>query len=84
MTCQYQMLKRILTFCKQYNADLNGAVVNGMIADACQEALDDMDYKQQMVIKAHKASLQKNIHNMGDKGALELLAAISFYVGGGR
>jgi len=78
---EYQVLKRFLYNVKDYTDRINTAQANGMIQDACEHVYDnDLDVRERRDIRAAKTMLVDNVHNLGERGALELLAAIGDYM----
>lgn len=71
---EYKAMKRILMH-QRDNGKLHGNVVVGIIQDACLDAYDDLDIVEKRYLNKNKRILMQT-KNIGDGGALELLAAI--------
>jgi uncharacterized LabA/DUF88 family protein len=67
---------------KEYTDRLNGTQANAMIQDACVTAYAGMEDKPQRHIKDASNMIQAHVHNIGDKGALELIAALGDLMNG--
>jgi len=83
---EYQELKRYLFAVKDYTNRLTAIDANSMIQDACVDALDKMDEAERMVIERQCRWLVDNAKDsgqrLGERGALETLAAIGDYLNG--
>ena len=70
--------KQRLYAIKDVSRDLNGTMVNGMIADANRAAYDSLDDADRAHIRDAVSLLQANIEPpFGDAMALELLSAVA-------
>jgi hypothetical protein len=76
-----QVLKRFLYNVKDYTDRINAAQANTMIQDACEDVYrGDLDVTQKRHIRQCKDLLIDNVKNLGERGALELLAALGDYM----
>ena len=76
----YQMMKRMLFAAKDYTDRIDGAEVNGMIQDACGDALTELEDDERTHVLDAAETVKANCNRLGDKGALELLAALGDYL----
>jgi len=79
---EYQELKRFLFNVKDISPRINGAEVNRMITDACEDAYQDTDIVERRRLRREVETLITNVPGLGRRGALELLAAVGDYLNG--
>jgi sRNA-binding protein len=72
----YQVLKRYMYAMKDFSERIDGNGVNGMIADAHQAAYDSLPLSDRRWVEAASKRLQSKCKNLGEKGALEVLATL--------
>jgi hypothetical protein len=72
----YRSLKRFLYAVPEFSKRINRNEVNTMIQDACEDAYNDLDCIQKGYVRDAKNLLVANVKELGEKGALELLAAL--------
>jgi len=72
----WQTLKRYMYAMKDYSDRINGAGVNGLIADSCQAAYDSLGPEDKANIDAACQVLINNCRKLGKQGALEVLATL--------
>jgi hypothetical protein len=75
-------MKRLLFARKDLDPNLDGKEVNTIIQDASQAAFDKLCDGDKLVVNENAKRLADKCNGMSHKSALELLAAVSFYVGG--
>jgi hypothetical protein len=76
----YQQLKRLVFSLKDYSERINGAEANQMVQDACQDAFEGLDDQQRAHVDTACKLIQANVHRLGDKGTLELIAALGDFI----
>ena len=75
-------IKRLLFASHEYHPDVNLATCNTMIYEAGEEAFEALMPDEQKVLEREVQHLMDEIPRLTRTGALELLAAISEFVGG--
>lgn len=81
---EYRDLKRFLFAAKEYSDRLTGIEANALVQDSCEAAYRDLDRKQHRHVSQAKDMLVTHVRNLGDKGALELIAALGDYLNNGK
>jgi hypothetical protein len=76
-----QAYKRILATYRD-NKALDGKEMNSMITDSCEQAFEKLDVTDQYYVKKNQDILVKQVKDLGEKSALELLAAVGDYLNG--
>jgi len=72
----YQVLKKYLYALSSYSDRATGGEVNNLIRDVHRLALESLDEKDRMWIEAESLELQSKVKNLGEVGALEVLATL--------
>jgi hypothetical protein len=78
---EYAVIKRLLFARAEYDPCFNLGTANNMITEACVSAFDGLDVTDRRHISEASQSLRDHASNLGEKGALILLAAVAPYVG---
>jgi hypothetical protein len=73
---EYQTMKRLLFARKDFDPNLGTNGVNRIIHDSCQAALDRTEGLERDYLLASLETLKTKCKQMGDLGALELLATL--------
>jgi len=81
---EYQQLKRFIFAAREYTDRLTGIEANALVQDACEDAYKKLDSQQHRHVSQAKDMLVTHVRNLGDKGALELLAALGDYMNNGK
>lgn len=55
---------------------------NTIIQDACEDAYKELDDCDRVHVRAAVSKLKQTFNGLGDRGALELLAALAFHMDG--
>lgn len=79
---EYQNFKRLLFSLKKYSDRITIKDANSMIQDSCEDAYNNMEGIDRKHVRDAKDILVATIKDMGDKSALELLAAIGDHLNG--
>lgn len=79
---EYQVLKRLLFARKDIDPDFDGRDANTIIQDSCMAAVMRLEPNDRDWILAEAAKLETACHWLGEKGSLEVLAAIAPYLNG--
>ena len=79
---EYKSLKTTLASKKKADPNLNGRKVITLIQDSCEKAMDKLDPTSNYWVKVEADRLTDSMKGLGERGALELLAAISFVLPG--
>ena len=81
MKTEYQMMKTLCQEAARLSPEHTAATANGIIGQACEDAYEDLDCMEKGIIRRQKQYLMDFVDRIGEQGALELLAAVSEYVG---
>ena len=77
---ELQQLKRLVFSLKDYSDRINGAEANQMVQGACFDAFEGLEDDERRVILSAVQDLKDEYPKLGDKGALELIAAMGDFI----
>jgi hypothetical protein len=81
----YHQIRRRLAAIADVDPGTTKWEANRIIADSVEEAYrEGLDCMEKAIVRKQIQWLQDNVHGLGERGALELLAAVSEYLPEGR
>jgi hypothetical protein len=76
MRTAFQELRALMLALGDFTSRINRAEASRMIQDACLDAFAKLGDEERVLVLGVCESIQVHVDRLGDKGALELLAAI--------
>ena len=79
---EYQAMKRLLFDMRKSSSEVSSYSINAMIQGTCNRAYNGLEAREKQHVKKAKYALVDNVKHLGERGALELLAAIGDHMNG--